>query len=222
MLTHAMNRYYAVVFLLFALCSSASAQFNSLPFEWNVHVGGSYFSAPAFNRAMQDQDLGAISPVGIDVALGIGYRLGKVVAGGNVSRMYGVGRNSKFEATTPTVFVATNMFHINRWVVVPSLGFGAQFASALLDKDNIGGSFDDYLTTESNQTRFSHTTPVVDLGITFKTYDLFTATYRTKFKMGYQTGISRRPWKVGNTQLMDAPRDRTGTVYLQLSMGIGR
>lgn len=211
-----------LIMLCMLLSTSSQAQFNSLPFEWNVHVGGSYFSAPSFNRALENQNLSAISPVGINVALGIAYRLNKVLLGGNVSRMYGVGRDSKFGATTPTVFVATNMFHINRWVVVPSFGVGAQFATALLDKDNIGGRFDDFLTTSSNQTRFSHTTPVVDLGITFKTYDLFTATYRTKFKMGYQTGLSRQPWKVGNTELANAPRDRTGTVYLQLSMGIGR
>lgn len=210
-----------ITVLLIILCHSASAQFNSLPFEWNVHVGASHFSAPSFNRALENQDLSGISPVGINVALGIGYRLGKVLVGGNVSRMYG-GRDGKFGATTPTVFIATNMLHINHWVVVPSLGIGAQYASALLDKDNIAGSFEDYLTRESNQTSFRHTTPVVDLGITFKTYDLFTATYRTKFKMGYQTGLSRQPWKVGSTELVNAPRDRTGAVYLQVSMGIGR
>ncbi|MFD2742968.1 MULTISPECIES: hypothetical protein [Sphingobacterium] len=217
-----MYKAFFIVGIFLSICPAANAQFNSLPFEWNVHVGGSYFNAPSFTRMMQEQDLNAISPVGIDVALGIGYRLGRVVAGGNVSRMYGVGRDKKFGATTPTIYVATNLLHIDRWVIVPFLGFGAQFASALIEKEYFTGNFDDFFTNNSNQTRFTHTAPVVDLGITFKTYDLFTATYRAKFKMGYQTGLKQPVWRVGNTELHHAPRDRTSTVYLQLSMGIGR
>ncbi|MCL7988669.1 hypothetical protein M8998_12040 [Sphingobacterium sp. lm-10] len=217
-----MNRYLVVLLLCLAMCGKASAQFHSLPFEWNLHVGGSYFSAPALNNAMQEQGVSTISPVGINVALGIGYRFGKVVVGGNVSSMYGIGRDSEFTATTPTAYIATNMFYINRWVVTPSLGFGPQFTTAVINKNNVTGDFDEYLTIRSNQTRLRHIVPVADLGITVKTYDLLTATYRPKFKVGYQMGVSRQAWKVGNAELINAPNDRTGTVYLQISMGIGR
>ena len=171
---------------------------------------------------MKAQGVSTISPVGINVALGIGYRLGKVVVGGNVSSMYGIGRDSEFTATTPTAYVATNVAYIGRWIITPSLGFGPQFTTAVISKNDVTDDFDDYLTTRSNQTRLRHTVPVVDLGITFKTYDLFTATYRPKFKVGYQTGVNRQSWKVGNTELMNPPSDRTGTAYLQISMGIGR
>lgn len=218
-----MTKSHCIFFVLFfTMYSGAYAQFNSLPFEWNLHVGGSYFSAPSLHSAMQAQEASTISPAGINVGLGIGYRFGKVIAGGNVSRMYGIGRNTTFGTTTPTVYVASNMFHIDRWVITPSLGVGAQFATAISEKEVVAGDFDDYLTTQSNQTRLSHTVPVVDFGLTFKTYDLFTATYRTKFKIGYQIGLSRQAWRVGTTELMNAPRDRTGTVYVQMSMGIGR
>ncbi len=207
--------------LLYCMTSVAQIHFRKLPFEWQLHLGGSYFNAPELNALTNAYGLRSAPPFGLNLALALSYRFGNMIVGGNVANSYGFRGEDQLRSTSISAFVSTNLIHAGKWTISPTLGIGPQFSTAVFDQGEVVGEFGEFLGNRGNQTRLTNTVTAVDLGLTFKTYDLLTASYRSKFRVGYQTGVHRAPWQVGTTELVGAPRDRTGIVYLQFSTGIG-
>lgn len=217
-------RYLLLLILLLFAFGNCRAQswLYKLPIDWDIHLGGGYFTAGNLKRMADAQGVKGFPSLGLDMNIGLGYRLGKVSVGANFGNLQSKRSDNQTNVNTITAFVATNIWHVGRWTFSPAVGVGPQIATIVLDRGDLTGNFEEYISEKGNQTRLQQINTALDFSLTFKTYELLTARYRPQFRMGYQTGLSNAAWKVGNTSLINAPRDRTGMFYLQISAGIGR
>lgn len=86
----------------------------------------------------------------------------------------------------------------------------------------MNGTFQDFLTNQSNETKLEHTAAIVDISVALKTTNKDRILFSAECRVGYKSSISTNEWKVTNATVTNAPKDRLGSFYLQLAWGIER
>lgn len=210
-------------FLLLFSTATSFAQLGNLPLEFNIDVGGSYFRAPNLYSAISEAGATQLSNFAANTTFGIGYNFKHVTLGINAGFSHGFARRDNyFFSSLATIYLSTNALRFGNTIFSPLIGFGPQSTRAVITREDLTGTFEDFLTTQSNQTHLSHVVPALDLAIALKTVNPETGRIAPQVKVGYQLGLTNQPWKLVRGTATNAPTDRTGTVYVQISYGIAK
>ena len=217
-----------IVSVVLSLCATnliaqqKENKMKHLPFEV-IYFGGVQFnSASNLSRILKQEGAGKFPGFGWNAGAGVAYRIKQTLIGGSLS----LSTNSKKDNTLNTgdiiVYVATNAVHAGNLIVSPQLGVGSQWSTFTIQKHNQSGSFDDFLTTQSNQTKMEHNAAIVDFNITLKSMNKNRTIFYPECRVGYKSSITKNDWKLIGTKAIDVPADRLGSFYAQLAWGIGR
>ncbi|QIH36320.1 hypothetical protein [Sphingobacterium sp. DR205] len=217
-----------IVSILLTLCvtnliaQEKDNKIKHLPFEV-IYFGGVQFNnASNLNKILMQEGAGKLPGFGWNAGAGVAYRMKQMLIGGSFS----LSTNSKKDNTLNTgdiiLYVATNAVHAGNLILSPQLGFGSQWSTFTIQKHNQSGSFDDFLTTQSNQTKMEHNSAIVDFNITLKSMNKNRTIFYPECRVGYKSSITKNDWKLIGTKATDVPADRLGSFYAQLAWGIGR
>ncbi|PUV23650.1 hypothetical protein [Sphingobacterium athyrii] len=217
-----------IVSILLTLCvtnliaQEKDNKIKYLPFEV-IYFGGVQFNnASNLNKILMQEGAGKLPGFGWNAGAGVAYRMKQMLIGGSFS----LSTNSKKDNTLNTgdiiLYVATNAVHTGNLILSPQLGLGSQWSTFTIQKHNQSGSFDDFLTTQSNQTKMEHNSAIVDFNITLKSMNKNRTIFYPECRVGYKSSITKNDWKLIGTKATDVPADRLGSFYAQLAWGIGR
>ncbi|MGE8290491.1 MAG: hypothetical protein ACN6ON_02385 [Sphingobacterium sp.] len=217
-----------IVSALLSLCATnlvAQEKENKtryLPVEV-IYFGGIQFNnASNLNRILKQEGVGKFPGFGWNAGAGVAYRIKQTLIGGSLS----LSTNSKKDNTLNTgdiiVYVATNAVHAGNLILSPQLGIGSQWSTFTIQKHNQSGSFDDFLTSESNQTQMEYNAAIADFNITLKSMNKNRTIFYPECRVGYKSSITKNEWKITGAKATNMPSDRLGSFYVQLAWGIGR
>jgi len=193
-----------------------------LPFETIYFAGIQFNNASNLNRVLKDYDSGKVPGFGWNAGAGLAYRIKQTLIGVNFSLSTSGKNDNTMNTGDFTLYVSTNAIRTGRLILSPQLGVGTQSTTFTVQKKNLNGGFEDFLTTQSNQTKMEHDAAIVDLSVTLKTFNTERNIFRPECRVGYKSSITKNEWKVVNAAVSNAPKDRLGNFYVQLAWGIGR
>lgn len=131
-----------------------------------MYFGGVQFNnANNLNTVLKEAGAGQVPGFGWNAGLGTAYRINQTLIGVNFSLSTNGKKNNTLNTGDFTIFVATNAIRTGKLVFSPQLGFGPQFSTFTIEKQNMTGTFQDFLTNQSNETKLEHTAAIVDLSV---------------------------------------------------------
>lgn len=199
--------------------SASYAQKMNWPLEFQLHAGLQTNSAPNLNTLLKENNLKAYPALGFAVGAQLGYNFKYFTLG------TGINSASTYNAENWNtkgiyLFVSTNSIHNDKFIFSPLISFGGQFTKFDILKENLTGTFEDFLTSKSNKIALEHTADVLDIAFVLKKkkgnlcFPLF--------RIGYRFGLDNTDWKVIGATVSNLPQDKTGNFYAQVAFGIGR
>jgi len=213
---------------LFSLCTvnllaqEKNNKTKYLQFESIYFAGVQFNGASNINRILKDQNAGKVPVFGWNAGAGLAYRIKQTLIGANFSLTTSSKSDNAMNTGDFTVYVATNVIRTGKLIFSPQLGIGTQSATFTVQKKDLGGTFESFLTTQSNETKIEYNAAIVDLSMTLKTVNSERNIFRPECRVGYKSSITKNEWKVVNATVANVPRDRLGSFYVQLAWGIGR
>lgn len=204
------------------LAQDQSSKRKYLPIEIMYFGGVQFNHAGNLNSVLKDSGAGQVPLFGWNAGLGTAYRINKMLIGVNFSLSSNGKKNNSLNTGDFTIYVASNAIRTGNLVFSPQLGLGAQSSTFIIEKQNMNGTFQDFLTNQSNETKLEHTAAIVDISVALKTTNKDRTLFSPECRVGYKSSISANEWKVTNATVTNAPKDRLGSFYLQLAWGIGR
>ncbi|MGA6120207.1 hypothetical protein [Sphingobacterium anhuiense] len=188
-----------------------------------IYFAGIQFNdASNLNTLLKESGAGQVPGFGWNAGVGTAYRINQTLIGVNFSLSTSGKKNNTLKTGDFTMYVSTNAIRTGKFIFSPQLGFGPRFSNFTIEKQNMNGTFQDFLTNQSNETKLEHTASIVDLSVALKTTNVDRTLLTPKCRIGYKSSISVNEWKVANATVTNASKDRLGTFYLQLAWGIGR
>lgn len=208
---------------LLLCCLVGFSQIKNTPFEYTLEAGGQYNTGYSnINTLLERSNLNDIPTLGMNAGFRIGYQFKHITAGISTNFARASKQNNELSSSTSTIYISTNTLKCKRFIISPQLGFGPKFSTLLISKKDMTGSFDDFLTSKSNQTRIEHMTTVLDIGLVLKKINHENTFFSPIFKIGYAVGLENGDWEISNSTVTNSPKDRTGTIYAQLLFGFGK
>ncbi len=156
----------------------------------------------------------SMNPIGI----GLAFRFNKFIIGYDMSAL--LQRNGG--GFYIHAYLSTNLIRINRFILSPQIGYGAQNVVYRYQTQSFSTNFNSYFTTSPNKVEIEHSNSVLDFALAFKLYPKTgNENYLSLFRIGYRHGLSEKAWEISDGNSANAPLDRNNNFYLQLVVGVG-
>lgn len=210
-----------IVFPLLSLCQDVPLR-KKAPLEFTIYGGGQVLDITNINGRLSSLNLSKESPFLIIGGFGMSYRISNIILGYTIEGGASASSDHHITSANANAYISTNAIRVKNLILSPQTGIGGQVVTIKLAKQGTATSFDQYLTTASNQTEITNTTVVLDLGLTLKYADPDTKRIYPFFRVGYRYGLEEKPWTVVNASSVKGPSDRLSNFYFQLLLGVGR
>lgn len=188
--------------------------------ELTAFVGIQLSNFSNLNDRLKSLNTTTLKPDAVNIGIGAAVRFNKIIVGFDGGPL---ANHSNIVETSGYFFhfyLSTNILRSGRCIFSPQVGIGGQDLRATITQESTTQSFDQAITTATNQVTMRNYNTMLDVAMNLKL--MIRNHYRPIIRIGYRYGLSMVSWEIENGSVTDAPKDRGSNFYFQLMFGFGR